>query len=270
MSNATVPDSYISGLTHPATWIHESGQVALVTGMAWWLVLTAVWLIFFAFTYWRIRDRPMLVSAVYRIIGYCALLAVVYLYTSANEFVYVRQDHVLVRTFVVLANGAIQVLLVYVGSLHAVLHPTHDRAVFWLGVWASAQTTLASFAEGWQQWPGWIVGMLWYLPIPFIWVLLHRRKETRFSWHIVAWVTMWLALRVSYALIQLLGHTFSNGYVLETDTELALMLVLHTATLVPLVYAGWTVRGPPIPPGQYHKSLPNGDRLDAYVHAESD
>lgn len=261
-ANNTVPITYLTGLVHPESWIHDNDQVLLLVGTVWWFTLAAVFLMFFLCAFSRIYKYPMYVSSAARIIVMCALLGVAYMYTSARELLFVRDDDVYVRTPLVVINGAINVVLIYVGSKHCVLHPTYDEWVIWMGALGTAQTTLASFVPAAQQWPGWVVGALFYVPIPFMWITQHRRPTSgRVNMHVVAWTMMWLVYRTMYALLQLSGHTFAAADGLKTTTELALMLVLHTVTLVPLVYGARYIMAPPRAPGKYRQDLENGDRV---------
>ena len=264
MSVAANRTSYISGLVHPESWIHDNDQVLLVVGTVWWFSLAGVFLMFFLCAFSRIYRFPMWVSSAARIIVLCAMLGVAYMYTSARELLFVRDDDVYVRTPLVVINGVINVVLIYVGSKHCVLHPTYDEWVMWMGVLGTAQTTLASFVPAAQQWPGWVVGALFYVPIPFLWITQHRRPTSgRVNMHVVSWTMTWLLFRTLYALLQLSGHTFAAADGLETTVELALMLVLHTATLVPLAYAARFIIAPPRAPGKYKQELENGDKISA-------
>lgn len=257
-SNST---SYISGLVHPASWIHDNDQIILLVGTVWWFATALVFLVFFVCGFSHIRKYPMSVTAYARIIVLAAMLGVAYMYTSARELLFEREDGVLVRTPLVLMNAAINVLLVYVGSVHCVLSPEYDQTVLWLGALATGQTTLASFVPASQQWAGWVVGALFYVPLPFIWVLNHRRATPnhKINMNVAGWVMMWLFFRTLYAMLQLSGHTFAAENGLDTTVELALMLALHTATLVPLFYAAKTAQAPPRPPGKYKRALSTGD-----------
>ena len=267
--NSTEPISYVAGLTHPSTWIHDNDQIILLVGMSLFFILTVVLTAFAVCAFSAIYKRPMWVSSLARVIVYCMLLGIIYMYTSAREGLYERQDDkVLVRSFLVLGNGAIQVLLIYVGSIHCVLHPTYDRIVLWIGLLATGQTVWASFVSKWVQWPGWIVGSLCYIPIPFVWIFMHRRSQEKKNPHVIFWVMAWMVFRTCYALIQLLGHTFMNGEGLDTTTELALMLVLHVATLALLMYTSYFVRAPPKPNGRVLARLDNGDEVEFEVNGK--
>jgi hypothetical protein len=258
--------SYVNGLTHPESWIHDNDQVLLIVGMSWWYLLALLLGTVFVCVFSRIRRMPMVVSGAARILAYCLTLGVIYMYTSAREFLFVREDDVIVRTWMVLANGGIQTLLIYVGSIHCVLAPVPDRWTLWLGLFANAQTVLASFAAAEQQWAGWIIGAACNTPIPFIWLFMQRRDEARrFEPHTIVWIIVWLAYRTAYALLQLCGHTFDTSGGLETTAELALTLVLHAATLAPLVYAAKMVREPPPAPGTYSRRLATGDLVSTHV-----
>lgn len=228
--------------------------------------MTLVLGVVFVFMFSRMRRMQMVVSGFARIIAYCLTLGVIYMYTSAREFMYVREDDVIVRTWMVLANGGIQVLLVYVGSIHCVLAPVPDRWTLWLALFANAQTVLASFAAREQQWAGWVIGALCNVPIPFIWLYMQRRDElVRYETHTVAWIIIWLGYRCAYAVLQLGGHTFGA---IDTTAELATTFVVHVATLGPLVYAAKMIREPPLPPGRYERQLATGDLLTTRVTTE--
>lgn len=195
------------------------------------------------------------------------LLGVIYMYTSAREFLYDRGDGVLLRSALVVANACICILLVYVGSIHCVLHEIYARIVFFTAIVATAQTAAASFVDASVQWVGWSLGFCCYAPIPFIWISLQQRSPSKMDKHVVFWVCMWMLYLVLYGVLQLAGHTFAAHGGLEPTAELALTLVLHAGTLIPLTYAAYTVRAPPRPAGKYKQKMDNGDVL---VHEVTD
>lgn len=228
--------SYVASWKHPASWIHADDQIALTVGMAWWFALALVGLIYLVAMFSKFYRYNTMLTGLVRIIILCLMLGVAYMYTEARMLLYERADDVIVRTPLVLMSACLIVVLVHVGSVHCRLLEEHARLVWWLGLIGTLLTTIASFAPAVQQWPGWVIGALFYVPIPFAWVALQRRA-VGFDWHVMIWSNGWIVLRVLYAVLQLSGHTFAADDGLDTTTEIALMFVLHAATMVPLVYA---------------------------------
>lgn len=259
-TNAT---TYVSGLAHPEAWLHDRDQVVLIVGMSWWYLLTVLLCGMLACVFPSVRKTPIVLSSMARIVVYCLGLGVAYMYTSARLFLYLRADDVLVRTWLVIGNGVIQVLLIYVGSIHCLLSPVHDKWVLYIGVFANFQTVLASFAAAEQQWAGWTIGALCNIPIPLLWLTTQQRSRRGQTWdpHVLAWIALWLSYRTAFAVLQLTGHTFSALGGLDTTAELSLTLVLHTLTLAPLIYATVKARAPPAPAGKYSTAMSNGDTI---------
>lgn len=245
--------------------INVDSQIVLYVGCGWFFSIALVGAIVFLLTFSRFYRKQLIVSGLARLLTLSAVLGSVYMYTAGGQLLYPRVDSpnhvVLVRAGLVVLNGFVRVLLVYAGSTHCVLGPVYADWVLWLAVISSVQTTAASFVGAASQWPGWIVGTLFMVPVPFIWVLRQRRQPNhKPDGHVAAWLCLWLALSVAYALIQLTGHTFASGHGLHTTDELALMLVLHFITLCTLLYTTRFAMAPP-PVQARDADMPNGDRL---------
>lgn len=238
--------SYIAGITHPSSWIHTNDQLLLAIGTGMWFALALIGIVYLVFTFSTLHRRYALLTGIVRIIIVCAMLGVAYMYTGARMLLFEREDDVIVHTPLVAASAALNLVLVHVGSQHCVLSKHHATLVMWLAVMGTGLMTLASFVSSVQQWPGWVVGALFFVPIPFAWVALQKRHPRAFNAHVVGWTFTWIIFRVAYAVLQLLGHSFTG---IDTTAELALTFVLHTATLVPLCYAFWWTRcAAPKPP----------------------
>jgi hypothetical protein len=236
----------MASASHPFSWIRANDQVVLVIGMTLWFSLAVVTLIFLLCTCWRVGRRRLMMTAVVRFIVVAAMLGVAYMYTEGRELIFERKDGVLVRVPMVVINGCIDVLLVVLGSEHCVLESEYAKWTLWLSALAAAQTTVASFVPAAQQWPAFVVGSLFYVPIPLIWMVLHRRSQPRrINIQVYAWIFIWLALRLAYTLVQLTGHTFAGKNGIGTTAELALMLCLHTATGLAFFYEFWWLMLPP-------------------------
>ncbi len=246
--------------------IHINAQIVLYVGMTVFYTIAIVGVVVVILTFSRFRRKLLVVGGLARTLTLSAVLGSVYMYTAGGQMLWTRIDSpnhiVLVRAGMIIINGVIQVLLVYTGGVHCVLLPTFEAVTVWLAAISAAQTTAASFIPATSQWPGWLVGSAFLIPVPFIWIAQHRRADNhKFNGHTTAWVVLWLFLRVCYALIQLTGHTFAAERGLGTQDELALMLVLHFFTLCILLYTTKVSRPPPVTSEQQTKMGSNGDVL---------
>lgn len=225
----------MSSLSHPWSWIRTADQAVLLAGTVWWFVLTVVFGFATLFWFHALYRNPPRLAAIGRIIIYCAVLGLAYMYTGGRALVYEREDGVYVRAALVIVTGLIDVLLVHSGSFHCVLHKMIAEWVMTCAIISAVATTLASFVAADEQWAGWFIGAAFELPVPFIWIAQQRRRKGQ-SGHVIFWTVIWLILRVVYATLQLSGHSFAGKRGMDTTTELALTLVVHTATLAMLVY----------------------------------
>lgn len=233
----------MASLSHPWSWIRSADQAVLLVGTIWWFLLTALFGFAALFWFHALYRNPPRLAAMGRIIIYCAVLGLAYMYTGGRALVYEREDGVYVRAAMVVVAGLIDVLLVHTGSFHCVLHKMIAEWVMTCAIISAVATTLASFVAADEQWAGWFIGAAFELPVPFIWVAQQRRCKGQ-SGHVIFWTVAWLILRAAYATLQLSGHSFAGKHGMDTTTELALTLVVHTATLCFLVYVFFAATAP--------------------------
>jgi len=228
--------------------LNYDDRVLLYIGMAWFWTLALAGVALFLALRKLLDEKPLRVGGIARIIVMCGLLGTVWMYSASSQFVVTRSDGVVVRTPMVYANGFIMVLLTYAGCVHNVLMINYEVGTMVLAIIGTVHMVVASFSDSVDQWAGWVVGFLWFVPIPFIWMFRHQRPTPPgkvLNAHVVLWITMWFGYWLMYGLLQLMGSTFAAGKVFGTTDELALTLVLQTATIVPLAYQTWVAQPPP-------------------------